>query len=113
MQIQEKEKEWENKKFEEMKELYPFGRDTNNGGSFLSHADPMFMPTRPKKIIFQDDDFDPWGKGFGNPAWDQQEMSTDTSLHLLQKKAFQMLKQARICLWALDETEAETAHPFH
>ncbi|GIY47232.1 uncharacterized protein CDAR_506183 [Caerostris darwini] len=72
MQIQEKEKEWENKKFEEMKELYPFGRDTNNGGSFLSHADPMFMPTRPKKIIVQDDDFDPWGKGFGNPAWDQQ-----------------------------------------
>ncbi|GFQ89203.1 uncharacterized protein TNCT_591642 [Trichonephila clavata] len=64
LQIQEKEKEWENKKLEEMKELYPFGKENNN--------DPMFMQTRPKKVVMNDDDFDPWGKGFGNPAWDQQ-----------------------------------------
>ncbi|GBN29879.1 hypothetical protein AVEN_178985-1 [Araneus ventricosus] len=32
----------------------------------------MFMQTKPKKIIIRNDDFDPWGKGFGNPAWDPQ-----------------------------------------
>ncbi|GFT73063.1 uncharacterized protein NPIL_27492 [Nephila pilipes] len=64
LQIQEKEKEWEDKKLEEMKELYPFGKENNN--------DPMFMATRPKRVTMNDDDFDPWGKGFGNPAWDQQ-----------------------------------------
>ncbi|GFX26597.1 uncharacterized protein TNCV_4536082 [Trichonephila clavipes] len=47
-----------------VKELYPFGKENNN--------DPMFMPTRTKKVVMNDDDFDPWGKGFGNPAWDQQ-----------------------------------------
>ncbi|XP_055925847.1 uncharacterized protein LOC129957528 isoform X3 [Argiope bruennichi] len=72
LQLQEQEKEWENKKLDEMRELYPFGKKANNGGSFLSHTDPMFMPTKPKKIIIKDDDFDPWGKGFGNPAWDPQ-----------------------------------------
>ncbi|XP_035205929.1 uncharacterized protein LOC118180955 isoform X2 [Stegodyphus dumicola] len=62
--LQEREKEWENRKLEEMRELYPFGRDINN--------DPLFMPTRPKRIEINDDDFDPWGKGFGNPAWDKR-----------------------------------------
>ncbi|KAG8177255.1 hypothetical protein JTE90_028210 [Oedothorax gibbosus] len=73
LQIQEKEKEWENKKFEEMKELYPFGKGIEySGPSYLSHTDPMFMSTQPKKVVHNKEDFDPWGKGFGNPAWDNQ-----------------------------------------
>ncbi|XP_071036062.1 uncharacterized protein [Parasteatoda tepidariorum] len=72
LQIKEKEKEWEDKKFEEMKELYPFGKETDNGGSYLCHSDPMFMSTRPRRNVANSDDFDPWGKGFGNPAWDKQ-----------------------------------------
>ncbi|XP_054712992.1 trichohyalin-like [Uloborus diversus] len=72
-QLQEQEKEWESKKLEEMRELYPFGReDNNNGGSYLSHTDPMFMPTRPRKLERKMDDFDPWGKGFGNPSRDRR-----------------------------------------